>query len=277
MAGKITVRNAANNDMPIVALLGWGNGQLRHLLKYSDIFETQGFCTVCLTGSLMHMYLRPEKLSTTYRKKVIRTLEDLVKDNQAREIFLMAFSQTGANVMASIMTYLENSQSQMFNIVGTIFDSCPILFDKSAVISAQRAVWSHRGPPSKLTRSFVNGSIRRVVEHQVTKNPFIMSFDSTISEYSSLAPQLFLCSRADRIVDYKNVVEISRKRQEKGVSIYMKIWDDCEHVGMLRKHHDEYADIVRNFVKICLEQGCQHESHNVTRSCKEQRWIVELV
>ena len=137
MAGKLLVRNLSKGDGPVAALLGWGNGPMRHLLKYSNIFENQDFTTICLTTPLVKFYMRPEYLATSYRKKIVGALQELTKDNPKREIFLMAFSQAGANVMASIIQHMESSESNSLNIVGTIYDSGPMMYSRSAVASAQ--------------------------------------------------------------------------------------------------------------------------------------------
>ena len=278
MAGRIIIRNSARNDGPIAALLGWGNGQLRHLLKYSKIFESLDFTTICLTTPLVTFLMRPESFSTAYRKKLTKALRQLTKDEPNREIILMAFSQCGANVMASMMHYLDNLRAESFNVVGTIFDSGPTFYSKSTVHCVQNAVWSsYRGTPSKLTQKVVDRTIKGICEHQVSHNQFIQTFESTLMGYSSQKPQLFLCSSADNIIDANYVLEFSRERKQRGVPVHVKVWDDCSHVGMLRKYPDEYEAVVSDFIQVCLDNDKQNDvDANISLSPKQQ-WIVKLV
>ena len=277
MAGKILITNSPNVEGPVVVLLGWGNGKMRHLIKFSNMFERQDFTTVCLTTPLVNFYLRPATLATRYRKKIFRSLQELTKDNQAREIFLMAFSQAGATVMTSMFEYFQSGDSKALNIVGTIYDSGPVMYGRSAVKSAQGAVWSsYRGSPSRLTRRVVDGAIKRLTEHQVSKNHFVKTFDSTNAEYVSLVPQLFLCSSADKLVDYNDVLDLSTVRRQRGVPVYIKIWNDCDHVQMFRKHPDEYEAVVNDFIKVCLGNNLQNFEFSRQKT-DEQHWIVQLV
>ena len=273
MSGKIMIRNSSETKGPIAALFGWGNGRMRHLIKYSKIFESQNFSTICLTTPLVQMCLKPKDLSNTYRKQVIKALEQLTKYDPAREIILMAFSQSGANVLASIIQYTESSRSQKFNIVGTIFESGPMMYDMHSITYCQNAVWNgYRSKPSRMTKSAVDWAIKRIVVHQVTKNAFCRAFEQTLKEYSSHKPQLMLCSRGDIVIDVNVVLDLCRERQRRGVPVYMNIWDDCEHVGMFRKHPKEYEMILKKFIATCIPQ------ENVsTDKLTNQSWIVELI
>ena len=98
----------------------------------------------------------------------------------------------------------------------------------------------------------VGGAIRKLCEHQVSYNRFIMAFESTLLEYSSTRPQLFLCSSADNIIDVNYVLEFSRKREERGIPVYIQVWDYCSHVGMFRKYPDEYEAAIADFINVCF-------------------------
>ena len=278
MAGKILISNLAKSDGPIAALFGWGNGRMQHLIKYSNIFESQDFTTVCLTTPLVHFYMRPGSLATVYRKKIVQVLQKLTKTNPTRPIILMAFSQAGSNVMASMFQHLENSDSLPLNVVGTIFDSGPMMYERLSSSTASGAVWSsYKGTPPMVTKIMIDGIVKRVAEYQKSNNKFMRSFDSTMMEYSSLAPQLFLCSSADKLMNYRDIVDISKEREQKGVPVYVKVWDDCDHIKMFRDHPNEYKLLVNNFINVCLEKVQKHNLVETTQTNNKQRWIVELL
>ena len=271
MTGRILVRNSSQTAGPIATLFGWGNGKMRHLLKYSNIFEGRDFTTICLTTPLVTFMMRPETLATAYREKVIQALKRLTEDDPNREIFLMAFSQCGANVMASMINHLDNLSPQPFNIVGTIFDSGPMIYSKPATSYCLNAVFSSQsGAPSKVTKMVVGGAIRKLCEHQVSYNRFIMAFESTLLEYSSTRPQLFLCSSADNVIDVNYVLEFSRKRKERGVPVYIQVWDYCSHVGIFLKHPEEYEAAIANFIKVCFANKKQSTTECNMDPCSKQ-------
>ena len=139
------------------------------------------------------------------------------------------------------------------------------------------AVWSsYRGTPSRLTRRVVDGSIRKLTEHQVSNSRFLKAFDSTNMGYYSLAPQLFLVSSADKVIDYNDVIDLADGRKQRGVPVYTKIWNDCNHLQMFRKHPDEYEEVLKDFFKICLDKNVQNVGLHSAQRAAKQHWVVQL-
>ena len=268
MAGRVTVRNDTDDtSTPIAALFGWGNSQLRHLVKYSAIFEEQGFTTVNLPLSLIPMQLRPGVLSTKYRKKVIKALTKLTQDNSSRPIFLMCFCQTGAMVMVNLFQYLDSNPENNFNIVGTIFDSGPIVLKRSIFKVGQRAFLANFNNPSKVTRRIMNWLARIVNYKNINFNEFTRLFDTVVLEYTALNPQLFLVSRADKIIDYEDVISIAELRRTRGAPVYLRVWDEGDHVAILRKNEEEYKETLKNFIVTCLNK--ENVSHITVEPCED--------
>ena len=138
-------------------------------------------------------------------------------------------------------------------------------------------MWSsYRGTPSTLTRRVVDGTIKKLIEHQVSNSRFLKAFDSTNMRYCSLAPQLFLVSSADKVIDYNDVIDLADGRKQRGVPVYTKVWNDCNHLQMFRKHPDEYEKVLKDFFKVCLDKNLHVGLHSAAKHAAKQHWLVQL-
>ena len=267
-AHMITVRNANENDesdKPIAALFGWAGGKLRYVSKYSSIFEEQGFTTVTLASPLLPAYMSTGGFSRKRRRRVVRILLELTKKHESRPIILVSFCHAGAMVMVSFFNYLKEDQTNTFNIVGTIFDSGPFNARKNYIAVPQRALVSSLNNPSKATTWICNKTVAGLARLSFATDEFTRNFDANILQYPSLAPQLFLASRADKLIDYLDVVGFAEGRRERGVPVYLKVWDTGDHVELLRTHKDEYRQTIKDFIDVCIP-----------KVPNGQIWLVEL-
>ncbi|XP_037779879.1 transmembrane protein 53-A-like isoform X2 [Penaeus monodon] len=71
-------------------------------------------------------------------------------------------------------------------------------------------------------------------------------------EDKARCPQLFLYSRADKLINYNDVEYFVAERQKLGVPVVTKCWDDSAHVQHYRVHPDSYSSSVYSFINMCL-------------------------
>ena len=159
--------------------------------------------------------------------------------------------------MASVIQYLDASPGHSFNIIGTIFDSGPLLIRRSNVEVAQRAALATLHKPYAVTKVLLKSFASAITYKNIKYNTFLKSFDQTISEYSSLNPQLFMVSRADKIINYKDVIKIAEKRTSKGVSVHLKVWQEGDHVKILKSNEEEYRMILQRFVTETMKKSME--------------------
>ena len=87
---------------------------------------------------------------------------------------------------------------------------------------------------------------------------FGWSSTSTDDFYSKMAedplrcPQLFLYSKADKLIDYRDVDYIIDVRRSKDVLVMSLCWEDSEHVSHLRQHRETYMKQCHDFLDLCL-------------------------
>ena len=70
------------------------------------------------------------------------------------------------------------------------------------------------------------------------------------------------------------MVDLAEKRREKGVPVYVKIWDTGDHVELLRTHKEEYTKIIKHFINVCIPKNQHGNSRD--KMAKGQKWLVEL-
>ena len=269
---NICVRNSFEEDeatKPIVALFGWAGGKMKYVSKYSSIFEEHGFTTVTLASPILPAYFSTGGFAKKRRCRIIRVLSQLTQKHKSRPIILMSFCQGGAMVMASLFNYLREEPTNKFNIVGTIFDSGPFNAAENSITVSQRALLASLGNPNIVTKSVCNKAVELLAKFSFATDEFSRNFDTNILQYPSLAPQLFLTSRADKIVDFRDVVGLAERRRERSVPVYLQVWDTGNHVELLRSHKDEYKQTIKDFIGVCIPMS-------PLEVIKKQKWIVEL-
>ena len=183
--------------------------------------------------------------------------------------------QAGAMVMVEIFNYLREHPTNHFNIVGTIFDSGPFNTADNYIAASQKALVSSLNNPSKASKWLCNQAAGIFARISNATDEFTRNFDSNIRQYPSLAPQLFLTSRADKIVDFQDVVDLAEKRREKGVPVYVKIWDTGDHVELLRTHKEEYTQTIKDFIDVCIPKSVPQDK-SLEKILEGQKWLVEL-
>jgi len=253
MASNVLLSVSSKPLSPTIILCGWGNGKMRQLIKYKEIFENQDVNTICVTTNLARVAFDSIRTTNYYRDQILQCLEDAsIRERSSNQVILMPFCQAGSHTMANLIMYMEKEKSLPFKVIGSIFDSGPIL-SKSLVSCTPRAIWnSYRRTPSTLMRRVVDGAISALINRHMR---FHQLCDTVLRDFDSQAPQLFLCSSADSIMEVKDILELSELRKKKGVPVQVKMWDDCDHVQLLRGHPEEYKAVVNDFVNLCVENA----------------------
>jgi len=255
---NINILNSSDNTLsPIAVLIGWGNGRFKNLAKYAQIFEKRDCATVCLTTSLVKTYLAPTTMSRVYSNDVFNALDKLTSLNRNRPIFFMAFSQTGSNVMSAISNQLEGKFADKYNVVGSVFDSCPNIVKKENIVLGQRAgdVYLKKFPA--FAKYAITTGFNGLFNFHVNYNrPFGNMYNQLLCS-SLKAPQLVLFSKDDVMINHRDVMEFAEGRRSRGVSVFSRTWEGCEHVGMYRKHKAEYEEVMGKFIDFCLAKEKQ--------------------
>ena len=254
----ITIRNSNEEQhTPLAILLGWGNGHYKHLSKYSLLFEKHNFTTVCLTTSLLKLFTRPVSMANQCCADILRATSELTNQNKDRPVIVMTFSNTGTAVFYSLVKHLHKDPSSL-NLIGTIFDSCPIPMNKNAIRASENGALAYFKSSSLFTKFMVKNITKVLSGIVLYTNPVRKVFLTTLVESTCPGPQLFLFSEADELVRWEDIEDFVKERQLRGVEVYSRRWKDSKHVRHLNTHSEEYEAEVDEFIHRCLDSVSTH-------------------
>lgn len=238
-------------NKPLVVLLGWGNGPMKQLRKYSKLFEAKDFTCVCVTSTMINSIVRFDTAGRKDSNIMKNAVLNLTSKNKDRPIIFHTFSNGGLVLLYYFIKGLDGKSYPSKNIKGTIFDSCPTVprKDTTEVVAKELTVNISNGMIKNAVGSFIKAFIYFLLATKKEMGEFVPILESSKLENS----QLVLFSKADVYAPYKDILKYIEAREKKGVDITYKLWDDSAHVAHMKTNEEEYVKLVEEFVDKCLQ------------------------
>ncbi|KAK3592152.1 hypothetical protein CHS0354_019444 [Potamilus streckersoni] len=252
---------------PVVLLLGWLGCEEKHLAKYSDIYERKGCITIRYIAPKEITFFKTELLPTVASK-----LLDLIQDYNLEDnpIFFHIFSNNGSYVYTNILKVLHEDKEKKLvklQVKGVIIDSAP---GQRRLHQAARA-FVVSTPRNFMMRILMVIGIYLYLFWTGLKCMFMKLYNPKSLEYnphyvyenmlhdSYHWPQLYLYSKADKIIPYQDIDKMIGYRQSLGVHVERVRWDDTAHVSHLMVHREAYMQACIEFIKFCLDDSNEEE------------------
>ncbi|KAM8715391.1 hypothetical protein ACLKA7_002443 [Drosophila subpalustris] len=217
--------NEEHNNVPIVMLLGWAGCQDRYLMKYSKIYEERGLITVRYTAPVDTLFWKRSEM-IPIGEKILKLIQDMNFD--AHPLIFHIFSNGGAYLYQHINLAVRKHKSPL-QVRGVIFDSAP---GERRVLGLYRAITAIYGRQKRcncitalaitltlsimwfLEESFVAFKSLFIKSTPVNASPFC-ELKNEVNKY----PQLFLYSKADVVIPYRDVEKFIRLRRDQGIDV----------------------------------------------------------
>lgn len=187
-------------------------------------------------------------------QKLLEILYDYEVENNP--IFFHMFSNGGFMLYRYLVELLQSHKhfSSLY-VVGSVMDSAP---GNQNVIGALRALKTTLGTKVNavlrgllLALFAVTVFLLRVVLYPVTKHFHKNHYDAMM-ESPAPWPQMYLYSRADRVIRYRDVEKMVQSLQEKGVRVESFDFITPAHVSLFRDCREDYSNRCRTFLKSCM-------------------------
>lgn len=253
----LTNQNEEKN-VPIVMLLGWAGCQDRYLMKYSKIYEERGLITVRYTAPIDTLFWKRSEM-VPIGEKILKLIQDMNFD--AHPIIFHIFSNGGAFLYQHINIAVVKHNCPL-QVRGVIFDSAP---GERRMLGLYRAITAIYGRDKRcncFTAIFITLTLSLMwfVEESFAafKNFFVKSTFVHASPFCELKneankfPQLFLYSKGDVVIPYKDVEKFIGLRRDQGIEVSSVRFEDAEHVKIYIKYPEQYVQSVCNFIKNCM-------------------------
>ncbi|XP_070068216.1 transmembrane protein 53 isoform X2 [Drosophila takahashii] len=271
----LDVNDFKDNDVPIVMLLGWAGCQDRYLMKYSKIYEDRGLITVRYTAPVDTLFWNRSEM-VPIGEKILKLIQDMNFD--AHPLIFHIFSNGGAYLYQHISLAVTRQKSPL-QVRGVIFDSAP---GERRMLGLYRAISAIYGRENrcnclKALLITITLSIMWFVEESISafKSLFGQSSPVRSSPFCELKneankyPQLFLYSKGDVVIPYRDVERFIRLRRDQGIDVSSVCFEDAEHVKIYTKYPKQYVQCVCNFIRNCMAIP----TLDVTSNCESSKKI----
>ena len=148
------------------------------------------------------------------------------------------------------LSYPTEPFYQALQVVGTVFDSCPINPDINSLKATKESIVDMVESP--ILKSLVWYSLTVFVPPVIYFNSTVKRFMSDLTQSPLNCGQLIFYSKSDRFAPYQDIDSYAQARRDKGVNVISKCWDSSEHVNHYREHADEYLSELNSFIDQCL-------------------------
>lgn len=243
---KIKIFKNEGSHRPLCVIMGWGGSSQRNLERYVEIFRLRGYNAVTVTPTLVDILLFPE---TKGKKISHQILETITNQLDASKTVFFQFSNGGCGLYYFICNEICNSASPFYKkvkIIGSIFDSCPVVPNKESVELSQRAFTMNIKNP--IFNFLVWHSIGVIVPFVIWLNPIVKVFMKRLIESPISAPQLFLYSKSDLLAPYKDISDFIDCRKDRGVQTMQMLWEHTPHVSHLKHDQETYSKMLNDFL-----------------------------
>uniref|UniRef100_UPI00398E88E0 transmembrane protein 53 n=1 Tax=Pristiophorus japonicus TaxID=55135 RepID=UPI00398E88E0 len=244
---------------PVIILLGWGGCKDKHLAKYSYIYKNQGCIVLRYTAPWRQIFfpgIFSKSLQCTARKLLDVVFDIGIEDHP---ILFHVFSNGGCMLYRHIVEIQYNKTEtylSKLNVVGTIFDSTPGNRNLQGSITALYAVLdSSTNVFVKCIAipTFVLIVLLKILLYPITQ--FVsLSFYDALKVDPSRWPQLFLYSKADKIISYKDIEAMIKIRKLLNIQVQSVDFNTSQHVNHFREFPEKYSTKCISFLKECIRQ-----------------------
>jgi hypothetical protein len=264
----------------VVILLGWWGAQMKHVQKYSALYQERNCVTVTgiveskaiLTLDIYALEAFAQKLASQ-TATVVREMEQ-APNNGGKKIPVMihSFSNGGAYPLWRLEVLIERAMMEK-NVAeiqktqdllligdrlrGEIFDSAPCFPDNNSAMKAMKHSISNT-ILRNIFRVTLLIHVFLVLVHRIlfNKSDSRMDFWKHMTESRLCLNQAYVYSTMDDITDVKMLEELVSARQGHAhAHILVKKFDDSEHVQHYRKYQSEYCELMDTFLDRIQEKS----------------------
>jgi len=276
---ELIVTPTKDNRKPkaVVVVLGWMGSDLRHVLKYSKLYQDRGCTTITghlnqlavmiksdsQTGSFVDQVVQQ---AATFLRPYYKTENDDENDDGIPPLILHAFSNGGALVIQGFESRLESNKNnhdwelirKSYRRGASIMDSAPAYLSLRAITNAMSS--SIPNPVVKV----LGISFMYIFIHVWNLTVLLQGKPSVPVAYWNYwmhAPahssiQAFVYSTTDIVTESGKLDELVEIRQKKRAKtqqqrVMSKVFHDTDHVQHYRKHPKEYAFFLEEILDAC--------------------------
>ena len=240
----------------LALLLGWTGGHLRHVMKHASLWHRVGMRTAGCEMSVDKTFLPRERTGiSAVVSQLLEVIEGERSSSRPRLIVPHMFSNGGVLLMLSLLDAAHEAGVPL-HFDGAVFDSSPsrsvhplavpfVIGTGGGTVAERAALTAHHLPHALAAtlRSPVSGIAPPLGLFPNLRDP---------GANPPRKAELFIYSRADRLIPAGAVQEFAEARRTLGVAVSTCEMDGTAHCMHFRGHPQRYQDAVAAFMRELL-------------------------
>ncbi|GAB0090558.1 transmembrane protein 53 [Sergentomyia squamirostris] len=230
-------------DKPLAVLFMWLQAKQKHMLKFAQIYNDNGFDVVTVQITPWQL-LWPTKGTQLVASDVIRFLYN----NSAFQPILLHGFSVGAYVWGECLVKIAAEQKKYESLTDRI---CGQIWDSAADVTevpvgVPKALFPRNPTLQSALHKYMMYHMKAF--HETATSHYIRSsqmFHSTILK----KPALFLLSKTDPVGTYAANSRVRENWEANGVDVTWKCWDKSPHVQHFLKHKEEYVQSLYDYLE----------------------------
>lgn len=251
------------NQSELIILCTWLGALPKHTSKYIALYQA-----VAPHTPILHLASNIWSLTARYdlqRQKVqdavsvvLRTLSEAEGAHTAPKILIHTFSNGGTNAITQLLIVLQEKRGMSLPVHSILCDSGP----------AKGEYWkSYRAMRLSLPKSYFFNLTGAFIVHFIVSvlyaSIIIGKYEApetlirrTLLDASMVTERkkrnkriVYLWSKTDELVDWRDVLEHSKEAQQKGWITRSEEFEMSPHCGHMRMHAERYRDIIEQMWK----------------------------
>jgi len=255
----------------IVFVFGWAFSTMKHVLKYSELYQEKGCATV--TGVLPPQSVAV-KNDTVIREfcdgameeaaKLIRQFEQQHRKGPPIPILVQALCNGGGFCRMGIHEAVATKQSESRTthqlirerLAAEVLDSAPVYISTRSSLAALAGVVKN---PLVFWMLAIGGTLANYVKYfwslASTKEAFYVTYWNQMKASDVCPHQFFVYSSADTVCDHTKVDEFVEYRRSKGTgSVTVMKVSDTGHCRHLQGHQKKYSELVDTAIEKAIAE-----------------------
>ncbi|XP_068949257.1 transmembrane protein 53-like isoform X2 [Petaurus breviceps papuanus] len=244
------------HQQPVVILLGWGGCTDKNLSKYSTIYFNRG-CIVIRYTAPWQMVFFAEPFGIPSLRSPAKKLLELLFDYEIEKkpLLFHVFSNAGVMLYRYVVDLIHtHRQFSHLQVVGTIFDSAPGNSNLVGAVRALSAILENKQPALRifLLLTFALAAVFVWLVLSPVTAIFHVNYYDALMKQSSRWPELYLYSKADRIIRACDIEHMVVARLEQQVLVRAVDFSASAHVSHLRDYPTYYTSLCLSFLYNCV-------------------------
>mmetsp|Transcript_17318 Transcript_17318/g.40200 ORF Transcript_17318/g.40200 Transcript_17318/m.40200 type:complete len:296 (+) Transcript_17318:36-923(+) len=274
-----------NHEDPkaVVILLGWYGSKLRHIQKYSKLYEDRDCATITAHLDIPTTMLKLDRRIGKFVDKIVTRAATLLRPHKDIPLVMHAFSNGGSLVIQNLEQRIQREEAEeqqqgrskrsitknrklkeedwelvksRYCIGASIFDSAPAYVSPKGISNAAKSAMSNKPVilPLICTSIMVFYMQMRTLAALCKGKP---AFPIEYWNHWTDAPvhsaiQAYVYSTDDDVSDSFKLDDLVEIRRSKESTVITKVFEDSAHVQHLRKYPKEYGLFIDEVLNECL-------------------------